>query len=301
MSTLYGLPSGVLNFQYMQEGTGTTTRGIFSTGTTAVFIGQNPQLGFGSDLGTFMNYVNGSRDAAHALHSVHMLQLPLTFPACILQTMTFLKRGINLADGIQYTFSGCLRETIAATTNYLKLKGCLIAAGAFGIAGSEPLQAQTTLVGNLSAYDSNAPTNWSFAAVPTTAPYLSSGMGTATSITVRDVDTGVNYTPDVRSWAVGFNNGIAPIPHCGADTFADFIPTQRGLQVSLSINKKDLNIWGIHNLHHDTNIYISISTPGVTFTGTGGLLDPAQLTFSSDSPNIEVYTMKCKVGSLAAA
>jgi hypothetical protein len=100
---------------------------------------------------------------------------------------------------------------------------------------------------------------------------------------------------------VGFNNGIYPVQECGNSAFADFIPTTRGVNVNLSINKKDLDIWGIHNSKHDTNVTIIISSPGVVYTGTGGLLDPANLTFASDNPNFEVYQYGPLVSSLATS
>jgi hypothetical protein len=294
MSTQYGLPENVEDVQYMAEG----TRGTFSTGTTAVFIGQSPQLAFGSSIGSWRNAVAGSRDPSEAGASVQTLALNLSFGTIVNKTLLFMKRGINLADGIATSMSMCLRETVGGTARYLKLKNALIGGGAFGVVGSGPVQGMVAIAGNLSAYDGSAPTNWVFAS-PTTGAYTGAS-GLANNVIVRDVDAAVTYTPSVRSWAVGFNNGIFPIPECGNEAFADFIPTTRGINVSLSVNKKDLYLWGIHNLRHDSNVTIIISSPGVTFTATGGLLDPANLTFATDSPNFEVYTHNSLTGSLVA-
>lgn len=295
MSTQFGLPENCEDVQYMAEG----TRGTFSTGTTAVFIGQSPQLSFSSSIGAYQNYVAGSRDPSEALASIQTLGLNLSFGTIVNATLGFMKRGINLADGIETSMSMCLRETVGATARYLKLKNCLIGGGAFGAVGSGPVQGTVALVGNLEAYDGTAPTNWSFAD-PTTGAYTGASGG-ANNVTVRDVHAAQDYTPSVRSWVVAFNNGIFPIPTCDSTAFADFIPTKRAVNVSLSINKKNLDMFGIHNSRHDTNVTIVISTPSVTFTGTGGLLDPANLTFSSDNPNFEVYTFAPLVSSLATS
>jgi len=296
MSTLFGLPENVEDFQYMAE----ATRGTFSTGTTAVFAGQSPRLTFTSDLGSYLNYVAGTRDASEALRGIQTLGLGVTFGTVVAATLTFLKRGVNLADGIQTTFSGCLRETVGGTARYLKLKNCLIGSGGFGVVGSGPLQATVALVGNLEAYDNSAPTNWVFASTATGA-YTGASSGLSTPVTVRNVTDGQDYTPSIRSWAVGFNNGIFPIPQVGLTSFADFIPTQRGIAVTLSVNKKDLNLWGTHKDGDDVNLYIAISTPGITFTATGGLLDPVDMSFMSDAPNFEVWTHRSLVGSLATS
>ena len=301
MSTQYGLPENVEDAQYMTE----AARGTFSTGITAVFIGQSPQLSFSSGIGAYQNYVSGSRDPSEALDSIQTLGLNLSFGTIVNATLVFMKRGINLADGIQTTMSMCLRETMGELTgththNYLKLKNCLIGAGAFGAVGSGPVQGTVALVGNLSAYDSSAPTNWVFDTTSHTGAYTGAS-GLANNVIVRDVDAAQNYTPSVRSWVVGFNNGIFPIPQCGSTAFADFIPTQRGINVNLSVNKKNLDLFGIHNSRHDTNVTIIISSPGVTFTATGGLLDPANLTFATDSPNFEVYQLGSLLGSLATS
>ena len=283
MSTQFGLPESVEDVQYMAE----AVRGTFSPGTTAVFIGQSPQLSFGSSIGAYRNIVAGSRDPSEVLAGIQTLGLNLSFGTIVNATLVFMKRGINLADGIQTSMSMCLREIVGGTARYLKLKNCLIAGGAFGAVGSGPVQGTVALVGNLSGYDGNAPTNWNFA-VPTTGAYTGAS-GLVGNVIVRDVDAAQNYTPSVRSWVVGFNNGIFPIQECGNEAFADFIPTTRGINVNLSVNKKSLDLWGIHNLRHDSNVTIIISSPSVTFTATGGLLDPANLSFTSDSPNFEVY------------
>ena len=286
MSTSFSLPSLVLDFQYMAE----TTRGTFKdpgAPTAATFICQSPELGFTEDWGLTGNAVTGSRDLAHVISTMQDARFSMLIPNVISpETMTFLKRGINLADGIQATMSGCLRYSLGATAYYLALKHMLIGAGTISLIGGGAWAASVLMVAKVHSNTTSSPTNWTFPSPPSTFPLMSSDAG-ANHVTIKDVDTGVEYNPSVLGLTFAFNNGLFPIPATGTDTWADIIPTGRGASVRYIVSTEATttpSLFTLANSHHECNSTIVIKTATHTLTITGGKVSPLTLPFTQDSP-----------------
>jgi hypothetical protein len=294
-------PENIKDVQIMNE----TTRGTFAApnaATNATFIGRSPQIAFSDDMGTMLSEALGARDPAAAYSTQALVNFRLALPEIQNPTgLDFLQRGINLADGIADTFSGCLRVKLSGTWYYLKLKNMVLGSGILGVVGKGPWVAPTLILdGILEAFNNAAPTNWTFVDPPQSS-CLTGEDGGATPVTIYDTDASSNFTPSVRSVAYGFNNFDFPIPQIGTTPLADIIPTKRGITIGYVVNSKDLSAWLVHSADHSVNstiLMLSGANP-ISLTGVGGRLDPWSAAYGMMAPGTESYRHTALSGSLS--
>lgn len=279
-----------------------TTRGTFKipgVATAATFIAQDAQLQYDSDLRLAVDVVTGSRDPQGVYDTLHDIRLSLLFPGLHdPEGITFFKRGINLADGIQTSFSAVLRMALGSTLNYVELANCIIGAGTLSMMGSGPLSGNVWIAGKLVYFGSAAPTNWTFVSPVVGAIMMSAGAG-ANHVTITDVtNSSTTSNPSIRGFTIGFNNQLFPIPQTGQNTFADIIPTTRSIITRYVCNMKDLVMEGIHQNAHEINDTIVLNGSH-SFTGTGGKLGTFKMPIRADQPLVEGYEHVMVSGVLA--
>lgn len=286
-------------------------RGVFEVPATAansVFVTDSVEIGYDSDLGLAIDRVCGSRDPSAVSATLEAIRFSLAFP-CVYpnDTIAFLKRGFNLEAGtgtIEWSFSLCLPMKLGTTQYYLKMKNCVIGAGTLGLMGSGPWTASCWIMGNIHAFDTVAPVNWTLQSAPTYGTWAGTAItGRATGanpVIIRDVAAAVNYTPSVRGVTIAFNNGLFPIPEAGLSAYADYIPLSRSLAVALSLNFKDDNVFALHRSAKEVNTYITILTSGShSFVGSGGKISPLQIPTTQSTPLVMAISHAIQAGVLA--
>ena len=279
-----------------------TSRGVFvspGSATNATFIAQDAQLDWTWDLAAVVDAVLGSRDPQGIYDTLHDMRLSMMIPGLMdPTTITFLKQGINLT-GPNTTFSGVQRVSIGGTTYYLEFANMLIGAGAISLMGAGPWTAGCWMTGILKQITTTAPTNWTFISPPSGAIMMSSGAG-ALNVTIEDLSTTTNYTPSVRGIVIGFNNGLFPIPQTGQNTWADVIPTRRGINIRYVVNVESTtgpSLLTIATTPHQANSTIVLNSSH-TFTGSGGLLSTMRMPVRPDQPLILGLNHLCQSGNL---
>ena len=155
-----------------------TTRGTFSapTGaTTSTYVCRHGALSVMLNPNLYPAEQLGSEDVAAVLPTVREARLNLAYQPQSSAGITFLKRGMNAIAGTpdpKETFSCCFKVKISSTQYYYKLKHCLIGLPGnggvvgLGFVGQGPWMASAPIYGKLHGFDTTAPTNWTFATVP---------------------------------------------------------------------------------------------------------------------------------------
>ena len=293
-------PENIKDFQIMSE----TTRGTFevpNAAANATFIARSPQMGVAYDTGVTLSEALGARDGSAAYSTQESLQFTMALPEIQNpQGLTFLKRGINLADGVEETFSGCLRVTLSGTVYYLKLKNMVLGSGVLSLVGKGPWTAPSLMLdGILEGFNNSAPTNWTFVSAPA-SNCLKSSDGGANPVTIYDTDAATNYTPSVQSVAFGFNNFDFPLIQLGSTPLADIMPLKRGIVIGYTVNSKDLNSWNIIASDHSVNstvLMLSGANP-ISLTGVGGRLSPWKSVYGMTAPGSESFRHLALSGAL---
>jgi len=262
-----------------------TTRGTFqvpAAATNTTFIAQSGGLLVSYSAGDVPVDVTGTEDPTAILPTLKEVSAVLTYQPVSTEGTEFLKRGMNVigsSPNPKTSISLCFKTVFNATTYYYKLKHCLLGAPgggrvSLGFVEQGPWVATAPIYGKLHAWDSSAPTNWTFDPVPSADPLMSADAG-ASMLTITDTDASTNYTPVLRGASVEVIRNLAVIGGGGSNFWTDIYPSGRRSMARYLIPVNDTTLTSLYNMVHNqknTTSVLTAKSSTTTATLTGGKL-----------------------------
>jgi len=291
--TGYSLKQDVEDLQIMEE----VTRGTFQApGAPAntTYVAKHALMTINGNMNPLYADALGSEDVAAVLTQMKEVVLTLAYTPQTTEGIVFAKRGMNAIGGSpdpKTSFSSCFKLKIGTTQYYYKLKYCLVGSPYgnggridLGFAAQGPWSISMPIYAQLQAFDTSAPTNWTFITPSTADPLMSADAG-ANLLTITDVDASTSYTPKCLGANITVMRKLALIPAGGTNDWTDAYPAGRRVLARYMLALDDTVNASIHNMvfnAKNTTSVLTIKSATHTATCTGGELVDIQLPFGGE-------------------
>ncbi len=291
-----------------------TTRGTFTAPgapTASTYICKHGSLKITYNANDVPFDVSGSEDPAAVLPTLKVVSGVLVYQPQSTEGIVFAKRLFNAVGGTpdpSTTISLCFKVTFGSggTVYYYKLKHCLLGApgggaGTISFAGQGPWTVSIPIFGKLQAFDTTAPTNWTFTTASTADPLMSADAG-ATMLTITDTDASTSYTPVCLGASVMVTRNLALIAGGGSNLYTDIYPAGRRTSARYVVPYDNVNLNSLYNMVHNqknTTSVLTIKSATHSLTNTGGKLVSDTSDFDAPDTITQTLTHWAKTCALA--